>query len=489
MKSRSLAFIITALVLTRLAAPIRSDAQEHAHYKLIDLGTFGGPQSYVNFPGSYARILNNRGMLTGWADTAKADPYYPNFCFNPDCSVSRAFQWQNRVRTKLRGLATGLSSATAWISPDGLIAGWSENGQIDPLFPGFPVTHGVLWKNGEITDLGTLDGGFESVAMSVNSHGQVVGAADNTIPDATPLGGDNFGWTTETRAFLWQDGVMQDLHTLGGPDAVALLVNDNGQVVGDSYTNSEPSEYCANNVGFALTTGAFLWENGEMQNLGNFGGTCTFAFDLNNRGEVIGASTLSEDQAQHPFLWEHGQLKDLGTFGGTVGNALSLNDAGKVVGFAAYPGDQIYHAALWDDSGMTDLGTLDVNSFATDVNSHTQIVGFSTNAQLSNHQGFLWENGGPVVDLNSLVPPGSQLLLTDPANINDRGEIAGVGVDANGNQHAFLLIPCDNDDAGWQSAAGETSANSAAPTQHAAAANPVHRARKLTGLRTASSQQ
>ncbi len=48
-----------------------------------------------------------------------------------------------------------------------------------------------------------------------------------------------------------------------------------------------------------------------------------------------------------------------------------------------------------------------------------------------------------MVDLNALIPANSTLFLHAPETINDRGEIAGVGFDPSGNQHAFLLIPCD----------------------------------------------
>jgi hypothetical protein len=48
-----------------------------------------------------------------------------------------------------------------------------------------------------------------------------------------------------------------------------------------------------------------------------------------------------------------------------------------------------------------------------------------------------------MVDLNSLIPPGSGLTSTFTWSINDRGEIAGEGQLANGDVHAILLIPCD----------------------------------------------
>ena len=73
--------------------------------------------------------------------------------------------------------------------------------------------HAVLWKDSQIVDLGTLEGGYESVAFTVNSRGQVAGVSQNLVPD--PF--DPFG--TQQRTFLWENGVMQDLGTLGGPDS------------------------------------------------------------------------------------------------------------------------------------------------------------------------------------------------------------------------------------------------------------------------------
>jgi probable HAF family extracellular repeat protein len=238
---------------------------------------------------------------------------------------------------------------------------------------------------------------------------------------------------------------MQDLGTLGGTDSMALLVNEQGQIVGESYTSSSPSAYCAN-IGFPLTTGAFLWEKGKMTDLGSFGGSCTFASDLNNQGQVIGLSTLPGDTAQHAFLWDGGVLKDLGTLGGNNGFGDALNDAGDVVGWASLPGDQVLHAFLWKTGTMIDLGTVggDVCSFGFTINSTEQVVGISVpGCDFSQTRASFWEDGGPMVDLNALIPPNSTLHLTFSETINDRGEIAGNGVDTEGNQHAFLLIPCD----------------------------------------------
>ena len=440
MKKNLSAYVMATALFVAFTNPLQLVAQQ-PRYKLLDMGTLGGPQSHVNILDfGYARVLNNHGTLAGWADTSTSDPF-PSFCFNEDCYVSQVFDWRNGSRKALGGLADGLSSQASWISPNGLIAGASQNGETDPLFSGFPENRAVLWRNGHITDLGTLpEGGYESAANAINSKGQVTGWATNTISDPDSMIAPGF-LPTQTRAFLWQTGAMRDIGTLGGDDAIAFLINGRGQVVGWSYTSSEPATpSCL----FPLTTGSFLWENGTMKNLGGFGGTCTLASGLNDRGQVVGTSFVSGDLAFHPFLWDGHKLQDLPTLGGTSGTAGALNDAGQAVGSANLPGDQQFHAALWNNGVITDLGVLsgDEVSFAQSVNSKGQIVGSSMNIDFTQIRAFLWEDGGPMVDLNTLIPPGATLRLVVPGTINDRGEIAGKGVDANGDEHAFLLIPC-----------------------------------------------
>lgn len=111
--------------------------------------------------------------------TLSKDPF-PGFCFNEDCFVSHTFEWKNGVKTDLGALPGGASSASNWITPNGLIVGLSENGKIDPLVPGFPEVRATLWRDRAVIDLGTLpEGGFESIASAANNRGQVVGLATN----------------------------------------------------------------------------------------------------------------------------------------------------------------------------------------------------------------------------------------------------------------------------------------------------------------------
>ena len=436
---------IAATIPSWLIAQEKSPPKAQHRYTLVDLGTFGGPQSYVNIPdSSYAPVLNNRGMVAGYSDTAAPDPF-PDFCFDEDCFVAHAFRFRSGAVTDLGALPGGGSSQANWISDNALIVGISENGETDPLVPGFPEFRAVLWDRHKLIDLGTLDGGYQSLATAVNSRGQVAGFATTTVPDPDSM----FGLGFQTRAFLWQNGVMQDLGTLGtGTNAVALLINDKGQIAGNSYTSAQPSDLCAQEELGSLATGAFLWDRGKMVDIGNFGGSCTFASAINSRGEVVGGSRLAGDQAQHPYVWKGKKIIDLGTFGGQLGNAIAINDAGEAAGWADYPGEEIFHAALWRHGKIKDLGVLDGDStsFAYSINAKGQVVGVSVppDGDFGAARTFLWEDGGSMIDVESIIVGGSSLHLTAPETINDRGEIAGSGFDADGNEHAFLLIPCDH---------------------------------------------
>lgn len=474
MNFKSSAYFIATAALA-VAIPAQLAAQQnhgrmHHKYKLFDLGTFGGPGSqFSDGNPPLTKILNNLGVSVGAADISVPDPCVP-YCIT-DGFLAHGFQEKNDVLIDLGALPGVNTSYPFAISERDLIVGISENGSIDPL-TGSPELDPVVWMQGKIHNLGTL-GGSQGVALGVNDRGQVVGGALNTIADPFAAQFDSasiflFAGTTEARGFLWQNGVMQDLGTLGGPDSVASYVNDRGEVAGQSLLN-----YVPNPTTGIPTQDPFLWlpcerdhwdndcksnsengigKNGRMVDLGTLGGTFGLVAGLNNKGQVIGQSNLVGDHAHHPFLWERDHMKDLGTLGGDFGYATWLNDSGEVVGVASLPipcpgceqGPQVYHGFFWKQGVMTDLGTLDKCSIADGINSKSQIVGSSGLCGIAKH-AFISEDGGPIVDLNSLVIGTSDFQLTQAIYINDRGEIAGRGTLPSGDTHAYVLIPCDGD--------------------------------------------
>lgn len=321
-----IAALFAALAIPTVLAAQNGEGQRHRHhhYKLIDMGTFGGPLSGINEPLNYVPAVNRRGQTVGFS--ANAVPVTatnnPAACFGTN--VTHAFESRNHTVTDLGSLAgADFCSDADSINERGEIEGLSEIGEVDPVI-GLNEMRAVLWKHGQIVDLGTL-GGSHSWSFGINNSGRVVGLALNAIPDPYSIFdfvifGSSTG--TQTRAFLWQDGAMHDLGTLGGPDAWAGGINQRGQIAGQSYTNSTPNP----STGFP-TLDPFLWDKGKMQDLGSLGGVVGFVEEMNNRGQVIGGSSTAAnagacyltsrqsiefgDPNCHPFLWDEGTLIDL----------------------------------------------------------------------------------------------------------------------------------------------------------------------------------
>jgi len=413
------------LAATAVATLSLGQNQPLHHYKLVDLGTFGGPDSSIPF---VQRVLTNNGILIGEAETSHADPYDPN-CPSPNCRIQYGFEWQHGLRIRLSGLASGVSTDAQAVNPRGTVAGGSRDGTADPV-SGDPVTKAAIWQDGRIVSLGTLDG-LSSDALSISDNEQVTGwsqAADGA----------------ETHAFLWARGKMHDLGTLGGPVSFGLDVNDRGQVVGFSYVDS-----VINPSTGQPTQHPFFWDRGHMVDIG-LGGSLGGSGMINGKGQAIGDSFLPGDTEDHAFLWSEGKVHDLGTLGGSTSLPTGLTENADVSGVSWLPGDQGLHAVLWKKGTIHDLGAVDGDdcSWAWALNSSDQVVGISVPfCDLSQARAFLWEKGS-MVDLNTLVPPDSALHLVYAMVINDAGVIAGLGVppgvspgDVDTQGHAYILIP------------------------------------------------
>jgi probable HAF family extracellular repeat protein len=493
--------LVTLAVVT-FAAQLAG--REHLRYKLVVLGTLGGPQSYGD-PGHGAGNISNSGTAVAVADTGTPDPFYPNF--NPIFSgnigpypfVYHAFTTRGGALVDLGGLG-GNDSVASFIGNNGLTTGQSLTGSIDPL-TGWPASDGVLWQGSRIIDMGTLPGGYESQAGQVNGRGRATGFSTNAVPDPFSIyyfffTGFQFTNGTQTRAFVWDEkNGMQDIGTLGGPDAFAPFINERGQIAGFSYTNSTPNPTTG-----VPTIDPFLWDHGRMIDLGSFGGTLGFVggptVALNDRGQVVGSSSFPGDVIFHAFMWEKGHLNDLGTLGGSYSAAATINDGGSVIGESFPTGEEgMVHAFLWKGGVMTDLGTVGGNdcSSAFGINAKDQVVGEAFPCQVNAvPHAFLWDKGR-IIDLNVFVPASSDLTIMDAEEINDHGEILCSGLLTNGDSRGCLLIPVGEGDPDGISATAENlralNERTARPTGEAVArAIALAHARRLRwkyGLRLA----
>jgi probable HAF family extracellular repeat protein len=278
-----------------------------------------------------------------------------------------------------------------------------------------------------MTDLGTLDGGAvgsDSEGSAVNNRGQVTGYS-------SAPGGE--------RGFLYSNGRMMDLGTLGGQSSRGADINDAGQIVGFSSTSAGPSH-------------AFLYSNGQMTDLGTLGGSFSGGGSINSVGQVVGSSSTSAGPS-HAFLYSNGQMTDLGTLGPSYidSSGSDINNAGQVTGSSS-TSSGTSRTFLYSNGQMMDLGTLGSsifgnNSYGGAINDAGQVVGsFDLYGTRSFFHPFLYSNG-QMVDLNNLIDPALGITLTGATDINNYGQIVANGEeDASPGVHAFLLTPVPEPD-------------------------------------------
>ena len=283
-------------------------------------------------------------------------------------------------------------------------------------------THAFVYRDGSIHDLGTL-GGHGSAAYDINDDGDIVG----------------FGYVdlTTNHAFLYRDGLMQDLGPPINGWGLAHDINSTGVVVGG--------------VNFGGSSGgnrAFRYQNGVMEDLGRFGGDSAEAVAINSHGALIGNYFHSVQPFwKHAFMYSDGSVTPIGTFGGDESVAFDINDSGVVVGYAYTTMNGQARAFRFSNGSLVDLGTLpaDTHSTAYGINNSGQIVGASEFGSGSNARAVLWHEGA-IHNLNELVNASDPLRpfvrLYHATAINESGQIAANGVDSRtGLTRAYLLTP------------------------------------------------
>ena len=382
-----------------------------------------------------------------------------------------AAQAQNTARTpytviNLGTLGGELGSFAHSINNDGWIAGVAN-------LSGDTEEHAALWRDGVVTDLGTLGGDNSNVNSPVkNNNGLIVGFAQTSAID--PLG-ENFctftcndanggacnGSNQSCRGFRWRNGVMDALGTLGGNNSFATGANNRGLVIGSAENSTQDPDCIPPQV---LDYKPVIWRGGAIQELPVVtGDVIGAAIGVNDNNQVVGGTGMCGSGpalgpiAVHAVLWQNNFATDLGNLGGAVNSiAYAINESGQIVGASDLPGDNTGHAFLWQKGIMTDLGTLagDFSSAALSINNNGLVVGLSCD-QNGNCRAFLWQNG-VMTDLNALTPPGSSLYLLVAYDINSRGEIVGFALDQSvGAPVAYAAVPFEQGASvqGWGDAA------------------------------------
>jgi probable HAF family extracellular repeat protein len=354
------------------------------------------------------------------------------------------------------GTLGGTFASGAGVNNLGWVTGVSSNASA--------AQHATLALPGSLIDLGTLGGTNSAVEWPVkNNHGQVVGISETDTPD--PLG-ESFSCAAfiptnghTCLPFLWNNGKLSALPLLGGNNGFATGINNTGLAVGWAETAVHDPTCVAPQV---LQFLAVAWSGpgSTARALPALAGDSdSAATAVNDAGEIVGISgscdvAVGAFSARHAVLWVNGRAVRLPTLGGAGWNTpMAINSAGVIVGFVDAPGDVVggvltpdFQAVLWADGGIFNLHTLsgDTTAEATGINDFNQVVGTSFSAS-GNSRVFLWQ-GGHMYDLNALAQPDAPLYLIGSGDINDRGEITGVGCVLVGGvcgpvAHTFVAIP------------------------------------------------
>ncbi len=359
-----------------------------------------------------------------------------------------------QARYKIKDLGTNNSADNFSMAMGLNNRGWAENmdGTVNPPINnlGTSVARGraVIGINGFNLDLGTLGGPNSWINWGgINDRGQAVGMSETSVPD--PDGEDVCGFGTKLAClpFLWRNGHMTALPTVGGNNGQASAINNRGQIAGYAET-SVVDGGCPP----YKTTLPILWEKGNAQPLPTVDTDPDgVAFGINDHGQAVGYSGNCT-AALHAVMWENGSVVVLRDHGYPRSNiAFAINDRGQIVGEVRKADGTTYVAALWQPDGtLIDLGILpgDSAAFATGINSIGQVVGNNIDSGRNWSHGFIWQND-VMTDVNKLLPKDSNLFVISASNINERGQISGMATVLSGPNkgdiHAYLATPVDDD--------------------------------------------
>lgn len=306
------------------------------------------------------------------------------------------------------GTLGGPTSACLFINNSGHVIGRADTASGE--------THAFLWRNGSITDLGTLPGGTYSEGNFVNERGEVAGGA--TLPNG------------DFHAVVWRQGVITDLGTLpGGNFSVAILMNSRGDIVGfGSSANGDRG---------------ILWRNGQIIDLGILdGGTFSSAILISESGRIAAFGDNANGDML-TYVLKGGEVSAfLPPLAGYDNSFLGgINSSGNiVVGESATADESHTRATLWTGGQVIDLGTLGgARSLALWISDKGQVTGESeTTPNVFN--AFLWENGH-MADLNDLIPGGSGWHLEIGWAVNSKEQICGNGTNPDGLARGWVLTP------------------------------------------------
>jgi probable HAF family extracellular repeat protein len=231
--------------------------------------------------------------------------------------------WSGFNHRRVLALPGGATDGNAHaVAGDGTAAGnYEPVGNFD-----FPRCFRTL-PDGTSTDLGLPPDGEGCFVDGINDAGVIVGGA--VIRSVNGV-----------QAFLWRDGTMQNLGTLGGDVSEAFAINDKGYVVGQA------------SIALGGDAHAFLWKRGEMKDIGaSPRHSTTRAYAISDRSDIVGEGFLLKNGFPEAVRFAGSvviplkdEVQDIGPW--TLLSATAVNNDGVIVGRGRLHGDDRLHGFL-----------------------------------------------------------------------------------------------------------------------------------------------
>ena len=354
---------------------------------------------------------------------------------------------------KLTDLGTlgGSNSYAFSINDAGAITGFSETTGTDPL--GGEAEHAFLYTT-SMVDLGTLPGDADSAGIAINSSGNIAGIAAPEGGAGGTGGGGEHGIYIQPSA-----ETITDLGTLdnSGPNiSYAYGINDDGDIVGYSFEN------------FDIPQSPFIWTGASMVPDGS---TSEYALAINDSGVGVGSQQVYFNNNDAPDVAAFVIEGDWTVFGpdsvtgGTPRSyAVAINNASPalIAGYvdysasgSGYEGDSMAFTYAYPSGPFTTLG-LPIGSDTSrgyGLNADGSVVGTAYDYYVSRQtlgldnptdytfgRAAIFQNGS-VYYLDDLATNATGWTLSNAMSINDNGAIVGWGVTPSGAYHAYLLTP------------------------------------------------
>jgi probable HAF family extracellular repeat protein len=185
----------------------------------------------------------------------------------------------------------------------------------------------------------------ETFANAINNGGKVVGY---TVFNASTNHG--FVYNPSTQLYT-----QIDVNLAGAlPDSTfAYGINDNGDIVGSFIDNTTFTPHA-----FLYTGGTFTQLDAPFANVGNSVGTTT-AYGINNQGQIVG-TVLDGANANHGFIYSAGVYTQIDNPAAASGSTFvtGINNLGQIVGYYQDSNQFLRHGFLATPPASASVPTL-----------------------------------------------------------------------------------------------------------------------------------